>query len=93
MVAILPLDLRDAYRLWQRSMTQLRVAFGGPIGLDYVAVGLVARAISVRLTDETLEGLQALENEYLAWHNEEAKRREAKRKAHDEAKRQLERMR
>lgn len=70
------MDMRAAFRLWQSSQTQLRVAFGGPIGLDYVAVRIVAEAIGVEMDAETLEALQVLEAEFLdVWEEEQQKRK------------------
>lgn len=41
--------------------TQWRTGFGGATGLDYLAVGLVAKTLGVRMHRLTLEKIQALE--------------------------------
>lgn len=47
------------------SRTQLRVSFGGAVGLDYNAVWLVAGAIGMEIDEWTLMMLQALEGDLL----------------------------
>ena len=47
------------------SRTQIRVSFGGAVGLDYGAVWLVAKVIGVEIDDWTLMMLQALEDDML----------------------------
>lgn len=58
-------DLEEVWRLWCMSRTQLRVSFGGAIGLDYNAVWLVSSAINVEMDEWILKMLQALENDLL----------------------------
>ena len=58
-------DLEEVWRLWRMSRTQLRVSFGGAIGLDYNAVWLVASAINVEMDEWVLKMLQALESDML----------------------------
>jgi hypothetical protein len=47
--------------LWQAVATQWRASACGLLGLDYVAVKIVADAIGVELSADVLEKLQILE--------------------------------
>jgi len=47
------------------SRTQLRVSFGGAVGLDYNAVWLVARTMGTEIDEWTLLMLRALEGDML----------------------------
>ncbi len=41
--------------------TQWRVGMGGAIGLDYVALPLVAKALRIKLTPARFDGLRVME--------------------------------
>lgn len=43
--------------------TQWRVAMGGPTGLDYAALPIVARAMNIKLKASVLDGIRAMECE------------------------------
>lgn len=49
------------WRLWIAVRTQWRVGFGGPVGLDYGALYLVAGTLGMTLTAEHLQRIQRLE--------------------------------
>ena len=52
---------RDAWELFEASCSQLRVSFSGPIGLDYVAMKVVADAMDIKLDEMLMRKIKALE--------------------------------
>jgi len=54
-----------AWALWAASQTQWRVGVGGPIGLDYPAVWLVAESLGIEMHAANLSRIRALEREAL----------------------------
>lgn len=54
-----------AVRLFLDSRTQMRVGFGGPVGLDYPGVESAARLSGIRITPPLFGKLQIIEHEYL----------------------------
>ena len=53
------------FELFFASITQLRTSFGGVIGLDYVAVSIVAKSLNIDLTAEVFYGIGICEQELL----------------------------
>lgn len=58
-------DNAPAWELWAAVQTQWRVGMGGPIGLDYPAVWLVAETMGVEMHSANLGRIRALEREAL----------------------------
>lgn len=58
-----------AARVFDASLTQLRIGPAGPIGLDYVAVDRVMRwkRVPPRRRRQVFEHLQVMEQELLVW--------------------------
>ena len=52
---------QEAWYLWRHVQTQLRVSFGGIIGVDYTAVHHVAEALGIEMDTAMLHKMQALE--------------------------------
>lgn len=45
--------------------TQWRAGMGGPTGLDYTALPVVAKAMRIKLTRERFDGIRVMEGEAL----------------------------
>ncbi|MBU1040143.1 MAG: DUF1799 domain-containing protein [Proteobacteria bacterium] len=56
---------KPAWKLWTSCSTQWRVGMGGAVGLDYLAVEMVAKTLGIRMDRPMLEKLQALEHAQL----------------------------
>jgi hypothetical protein len=54
---------KDAWELWCACSTQVRVTFGGAIGIDYNAMFQVARALGIEITPGMLKKVSAMEAE------------------------------
>lgn len=52
---------QEAWYLWRHVQTQLRVSFGGIVGVDYTAVHHVAAMLGVEMDTAMLHKMQALE--------------------------------
>jgi hypothetical protein len=70
---------REIYLLWSACQSQWRVGFGGPTGLDYVAVQLVANALGIEWDAQLLKHLQALEGATLKFFADQQKAAEKKK--------------
>lgn len=57
----------EAVRVFAAMLTQWRVGFGGPIGLDYNVLPVVERRLSMRPCPHRFRDLQVLEAEALRW--------------------------
>lgn len=55
----------QALELWSAISTQWRVGFGGPYGLDYNAMYLVAGTMRVEMTPKMLRKMRRLEADAL----------------------------
>lgn len=55
----------EALEIWASSFTQMRTGFGGPTGLDFVAVDKVAEWLGIEMDDTILRKLRILETDYL----------------------------
>ena len=64
------MDAREALQLYFAARTQWRVGFSGAVGLDYVALEIVARTLGISL-DTVLPLIQVLENEQMEIWKEE----------------------
>jgi hypothetical protein len=66
-------DNADAVRLFAAMLTQWRIGHGGPIGLDYGVLPVVARHLGLRKRrlQIAFTGLQVMEAEALAWFTEQ----------------------
>ncbi len=64
-----------ALRLFLAMQTQWRVGMGGPVGLDYGVLTLVAESIGIKPKDvrKNFADLQGIEREALAWMSEQHK--------------------
>lgn len=58
-------DVVPIWNLWCRVSTQWRVGMD-IVGLDYMAVWKVAELYGMTMTPDVLEGIQALERDFLA---------------------------
>jgi hypothetical protein len=56
---------REAFELFTASLTQLRVGMGGVVGLDYVAVEVVAKSLNISLSESVFSKIRIMENTYL----------------------------
>ncbi len=52
---------QEAWYLWRHVQTQLRVSFGGIVGVDYTAVRHVAEMLGIEMDTAMLHKMQALE--------------------------------
>jgi hypothetical protein len=66
----------DAWNLWQASITQWRVSGMGVVGLDYVALKIVADTMGIELIPILLRKIQVLERVEL---NGQSKRQDRRR--------------
>lgn len=55
----------DTWFLWTSVQTQWRTSFGGVIGLDYMALDMVATKFDIELNKENFEKIRILEAETL----------------------------
>lgn len=62
----------EAWELWQFVQGQWRMAFGGPIALDYGVIFQVAPVLDIEVTRPLLLKIKALERESLRKMNEKS---------------------
>jgi len=55
----------NTVQLFMAMSTQWRVSMNGPIGLDYVALPVVSRALGIRITPKRMAGIRIMESEAL----------------------------
>lgn len=53
---------QEAWYLWRHVQTQLRVSFGGIVGMDYTALRHVAGILGITLDTAMLHKIQVLES-------------------------------